>query len=291
MPRGTPCWCWRIDPHILAFTDRPYRDHQTITWDEFAELWREGSFADVPPNVVLSGTAMGDGGTHCGAELEFLDAPALYAGYVNGFDESKIPIHSWADGLGYPMVGAEIPIKVLYEGADPRVCRSMEEVSGFVDTVTTTCACANFGVNVFGLSGGWDVNQAAMIETLIQTGVRKFRVNNIGGWPDRAYEAINQEAGKLSQAEQDKVSVYVPSQYFAGADFSINATKTKFSGWPNIKHWIIQLDACNPVDTSSPVYCSNPTEAGLSRVDLTAYEAQINRRCRLFRANPTVWNS
>ena len=274
-----------IDPDILAFTDRPYREHKIITWDEFAELWGEGegSFADVPPNVVLSGTAMGDSSTHCGAEVEFLDAPALYAGYdLGGRNAIKVPIHSWADGLGYPMVGAEVLIKVLYEGAAPRACRPMEEVSGFVDSVVTTCACSNFGVNIFGLSGGWGVNQEAMIKTLIQTGVRKFRVNNIGGWPDRAYEAINQETGKLSQTEQDKVSVYVPSQYFVGPNFSINATKNKFSGWPNIKHWVIQLDACNPVDTSSPVYCSNPTEAGLSRVDLAAYEAQIHQAVPAF---------
>ena len=39
-----------IAPDILAFTDRPYREHKIITWDEFAELWGEGegSFKDVP---------------------------------------------------------------------------------------------------------------------------------------------------------------------------------------------------------------------------------------------------
>lgn len=145
-------------------------------------------------------------------------------------------------------------------------------------------AAANFGVNIFGLSGFED--QAAMIATLFQKGVRKFRVNNVGGWPDAAYDAINEEAGKLSSAERAKVSVYVPSQYFAQPLFTIDATKSKFAGWPNIPHWIVQLDACDPVDMTSPVFCSNPTEAGLGHTNMTDYLAQIQDAVPAFQGQP-----
>lgn len=124
------------------------------------------------------------------------------------------------------------------------------------------------GVNIFGLSGFED--QQTMIGTLFQYGVRKFRVNNVGGWPDEVYEAIDAEAGKLSAAERDKVSVYVPSQYFAG-QFDVQTTRDKFASWSNIPHWIVQLDACNPLNGQ----CANPTESGLSQTDMADYLAQI----------------
>jgi hypothetical protein len=125
-------------------------------------------------------------------------------------------------------------------------------------------------VNIFGLSGF--ENQQAMIATLFQQGVRKFRVINSGGWPDRVYNAINEEAKKLLSGERAKVSVYVPSQYFAkhgNLDFSIKTTKAKFANWPYIQHWIIQLDACDPI--TPPVQCGNPTEAGLSVTNTPEY--------------------
>ncbi|MCF8128395.1 MAG: thaumatin family protein [Deltaproteobacteria bacterium] len=126
-----------ITPDILAFTDRPYREHRIINWDEFMALWgeRDGSFSHVPPNVILTGVAADPSGIHCGMEMEFLGVPDLYAAYDKWI---KVPVHSWADGLGYPMVGAEIPIELLYEGVDPWSCRSMEGVSGFVDGIKDT---------------------------------------------------------------------------------------------------------------------------------------------------------
>ena len=133
----------------------------------------------------------------------------------------------------------------------------------------------NFGVNIFGLSGFED--QQAMIKTLFQHGVRKFRVNNVGGWPLVVYEAINSEAGKLPATERSKVSVYVPSQYFAG-QFDIQTTKDHFHSWMHIPHWIIQLDACNPIDGQ----CANPTEDGLSKTDMADYIAQIGQAVPAF---------
>jgi hypothetical protein len=152
----------------------------------------------------------------------------------------------------------------------------------------------NFGVNIFGDSGNGAL-QGAMISTLFQHGVRKFRVNNIGGWPEDADEAINEEAGMLSASERAKVSVYVPSQYFgtgqaAWQNFDVATTKSNFAQWSNIPHWIIQLDACNPVDISSPVYCPNPTETGLGALTTTAqlndYINQIKNAVPAFQGQP-----
>lgn len=152
----------------------------------------------------------------------------------------------------------------------------------------------NFGVNIFGDSGNGAL-QGAMIGTLFQHGIRKFRVNNIGGWPLEAYEAINQQAGMLSDAERAKVSVYVPSQYFGTGqaswqNFDVATTKSNFAQWSNIPHWIIQLDACNPVDLGSPVYCPNPTETGLGILTTTAqlndYISQIESVVPAFQGQP-----
>lgn len=152
----------------------------------------------------------------------------------------------------------------------------------------------SFGVNIFGDSGNGAL-QGAMISTLFQQGVRKFRVNNIGGWPLDAYAAINKEAGMLDASERAKVSVYVPSQYFGMGqapwqNFDVATTKGNFTQWSNVPHWIIQLDACNPVDTSSPVYCPNPTETGLGALATTAqlndYIDQIKNAVPAFQGQP-----
>ncbi|MEM7023466.1 MAG: hypothetical protein AAF637_12865 [Pseudomonadota bacterium] len=135
-----------------------------------------------------------------------------------------------------------------------------------------------FGVNIFGNSGN-PGRQEFMIKTLYQHGVRNFRVNNIGGWPENAYDAINELA-----LGDDTISVYVPSQYFgtgqaAWQKYDAGTTISNFENkWSNIKHWIIQLDACNPVEPTSRDACpaskNNPTEhplGALTSQQLTDY--------------------
>ena len=51
-----------ISPAVLYFADRPEREVGHITWDEFVGEWGEGenSFAEDPPNAVLTFLEAGD---------------------------------------------------------------------------------------------------------------------------------------------------------------------------------------------------------------------------------------
>lgn len=162
-------------------------------------------------------------------------------------------------------------------GACPLPCTTTSSLPTTEPVSTTTLqtipdAASVVGVNVFG-ADGFENNDAVRkgIRSLLDNGVRHFRVVNVGAWQDAMLKAIDDEAASLGSAAKD-VSVQITSLFFDSPascsslpewmDFSLSTTRAKLQALQNVGRILIQLDTCS-ICQGSEFYCVNPTEQAM----------------------------
>lgn len=163
------------------------------------------------------------------------------------------------------------------DGACPLPCRATSSRPMTAPASTTTFQVISdstsvVGVNVFGADGFKDDNAARIaVRSLLNNGVRHFRVVNVGAWQDAMLKAIDDEAASLGSASKD-VSVQITSLFFnspascsslpSWMDFSLSTTRAKLRALQHIGRILIQLDTCS-ICQGSELYCINPTEQAM----------------------------
>jgi hypothetical protein len=86
-----------VSPDVIAFTDRPDRGYGTLSMEELAAAWSEGSdsFADDPPNAIIDGTYTNDDGTtsRCSIDVELMAPPV--AGEEGEWNWATVELYRW----------------------------------------------------------------------------------------------------------------------------------------------------------------------------------------------------
>ena len=96
-----------VSPQVIAFTDRPARKFGSISMEDLAKAWAEGSdsFASDPPNAILTGIYTDEDGTkrQCSIEVELMAAPV--SGLPSGWAWKVVERARWD---GCPESGAPV---------------------------------------------------------------------------------------------------------------------------------------------------------------------------------------
>jgi len=127
------------------------------------------------------------------------------------------------------------------------------------------------GVNVFGSDGfASDAAVRMAVRSLLNNGVRHFRVVNVGAWQDAILKAIDDEAADGGVGME--VSVQITSMFFdsplscpslpSWMDFSLSSTSAKLQSLQHVGRILVQLDTCS-ICQGSTWYCVNPTEQAM----------------------------
>ena len=86
-----------VSPDVIAFTDRPDRGYGSLSMEELAAAWSEGSdsFADDPPNAIIDGTYTNDDGTtsRCSIDVELMAPPV--AGEEGEWNWATVELYRW----------------------------------------------------------------------------------------------------------------------------------------------------------------------------------------------------
>ena len=127
-----------VSPQVIAFTDRPARKFGSVSMEDLAGAWAEGSdsFASVPPNAILNGTYTNEDGTQsqCSIEVELMAAPS--SGSPSGWTWKVVERARW-DGCPEP-------------GAPLMIAPSMLFIDPYIYDPYTTTGGGPFGVLMSG---------------------------------------------------------------------------------------------------------------------------------------------
>lgn len=127
-----------VSPQVIAFTDRPARKFGSISMEDLAKAWAEGSdsFASDPPNAILNGAYTDEDGTkrQCSIEVELMAAPV--SGSPSGWTWKVVERARWD---GCPAPGAPVVFTVPNLVVDP--------FQSQLDCSTVTIAVTDTGIN------------------------------------------------------------------------------------------------------------------------------------------------